>query len=68
MPVYSFRCRKCGKEYEALVKKAGDKAPCPTCGDKHPQKQFSLIAALFGRAATRSSDGGCGAGGGTGFR
>jgi putative FmdB family regulatory protein len=54
MPQYSFRCGKCGKEYEAFVKKMGQVAPCPACGDKRPDKLFSLIAALFGRSPAPS--------------
>jgi putative FmdB family regulatory protein len=55
MPIYSFRCRKCGKEYDALLKKSGEVAPCPACGDQHPDKLFSLFTALFGRSPSRSS-------------
>ncbi len=54
MPLYSFRCSKCGKQYEAFVKKVGQVAPCPACGDQQPDKLLSLIAALFGRSPARS--------------
>ncbi len=49
MPVYSFRCRKCGREYEAFVTKMGETASCPACGDRKPERLLSIIAALFGR-------------------
>ncbi|MBI3953094.1 MAG: zinc ribbon domain-containing protein [Chloroflexi bacterium] len=34
MPVYEFRCRKCGKEFEErrLFSEADKPAQCPTCG------------------------------------
>lgn len=52
MPTYSFRCTKCGREYDALVPKFGAVAPCPACGDKQPEKLMSLVAPLSGRGKT----------------
>jgi putative FmdB family regulatory protein len=60
MPVYSFRCGKCGREYDAFVKKVGQIAPCPACGNQRPDKLLSLIATLFGRPAARGfGEGAC---------
>lgn len=30
MPLFDFRCRSCGKEFEALVR-ASDRPLCPSC-------------------------------------
>ncbi|MBU0637675.1 MAG: zinc ribbon domain-containing protein [Planctomycetes bacterium] len=32
MPVYSFKCPECGHEFDELVRRVGQKAPCPNCG------------------------------------
>ena len=34
MPVYEYRCSKCGVEFEVMrqISKADDAAPCPKCG------------------------------------
>lgn len=43
MPVYLYRCRKCGHKYE-LLQTMGNKADeekCPLCGTKGPER-FAL--------------------------
>jgi putative FmdB family regulatory protein len=41
MPIYEYACRKCRKEFEALVRK--DKTPpCPACGHTDLERLFSL--------------------------
>ena len=68
MPIYTFRCQKCGKEYEALVNRFGQTAPCPACGDPQPEKVPSIFAALFGRPKPGKPRGGsCRAPRGSGF-
>jgi putative FmdB family regulatory protein len=33
MPLYEYRCSKCGHKFETLVRSSGDAAPkCPACG------------------------------------
>jgi putative FmdB family regulatory protein len=55
MPIFDFRCRKCGHEFEDLV--MGSEQPaCPRCGSKKLQKQPSAVA--------RRNKGGSGEGGG----
>jgi putative FmdB family regulatory protein len=43
MPIFDFRCRKCGHEFEALVM-GSDQPVCPECGAKKLQKQPSAVA------------------------
>lgn len=45
MPIYEYRCQKCGKESEILVRNSAEKPPCPHCGSKRLDKQFSIFAA-----------------------
>ncbi|MEW6249514.1 MAG: zinc ribbon domain-containing protein [Planctomycetota bacterium] len=54
MPVYSFRCRKCGREYDAFVQRYDQPAACPACGDAKPERLLTLVGRLlksFGRRA-----------------
>ena len=45
MPIYAFQCSDCGLEYEELVPRMGDVAPCPKCQDaSNVNKQMSATA------------------------
>lgn len=54
MPVYAFRCRECGLEFEELVPRMGQTAPCPQCGQKDVERLLSVPAAHRG-AATQTA-------------
>ena len=41
MPIYEYRCKDCGKEFEALVRKS-DVPACPSCQGTELERQFSL--------------------------
>lgn len=43
MPLYAYRCRSCGHEFEALVR-SNDAPGCPACGGGALDQQLSLIA------------------------
>jgi putative FmdB family regulatory protein len=44
MPLYDYQCRKCGHEFEALVR-AWDPAPsCPECGGAELDKMLPTVA------------------------
>lgn len=45
MPIYEYRCQKCGEESEILVRNSAEKPVCPKCGSKQLAKQFSVFAA-----------------------
>ncbi len=44
MPIFEYRCEKCGHEFEALVS-SSQKADCPKCGSSKLDKKFSVFAA-----------------------
>jgi putative FmdB family regulatory protein len=66
MPLFDFRCKKCRKEFEALV--LGDDIPvCPHCGAKKLEKLMSTFAvggkgAGENQAAASSKCSGCSGG------
>jgi putative FmdB family regulatory protein len=43
MPIYEYRCKNCGRDFEELV--FGDQKPaCPACGESKVERQFSAPA------------------------
>ena len=46
MPIYEYRCRKCGKLFEKIQKvgEGGDSLKCPYCGGKKPEKVLSSFS------------------------
>jgi putative FmdB family regulatory protein len=45
VPIYEYKCRKCGKRFEELVK-IGETPECPRCHDPRPEQLFSMTAAV----------------------
>ena len=45
MPLYDFKCRKCGHRFEELVR-LNDDAACPKCGAPKAERQFSPSAVV----------------------
>ncbi|MDR1546681.1 MAG: zinc ribbon domain-containing protein [Deltaproteobacteria bacterium] len=41
MPIYEFRCRSCGREFEELVRGAKYAVVCPDCGLDDCEKWMS---------------------------
>jgi putative FmdB family regulatory protein len=59
MPLYDFRCRACGDQFEALVASTAQ-PPCPVCGAPDPERLLGSFAGPFtvgmrGAAAKRSN-------------
>jgi putative FmdB family regulatory protein len=61
VPIYEYRCRECGEDYEMLVSLVSKELPpCPKCGSEKVNKQMSL----FGSARSDGSGGSsCGSSG-----
>ena len=61
MPMYEFKCRKCGDNFEELATMAEVEAGevvCPECGSKQVDRQMSTFAS----GGDKSTDGGGGCG------
>ncbi|OGN98323.1 MAG: hypothetical protein A2Y89_05195 [Chloroflexi bacterium RBG_13_51_18] len=45
MPIYAYRCRECGEQFESFRAMNDDDAEvaCPKCGRKNPQRVFSPV-------------------------
>ncbi len=56
MPVYEYRCPKCGERFERFVRSISAQAEvvCPRCGNTKVEKTVSLFAGLTGGNRTSS--------------
>lgn len=64
MPVYEYRCPKCGERFEKFVRSFSAQAEvvCPRCGNTEVEKAVSLFAGLTG-GSRASSGASCSSGG-----
>lgn len=44
MPVFEYRCKKCGNEFEELVLNQNEKVKCPSCSSDQVEKKMSVFA------------------------
>ncbi len=53
MPLYEYRCEKCGQQYESYKRLAEEKKDetCPACGGRAVKMGISLFNAADGRVA-----------------
>jgi putative FmdB family regulatory protein len=52
VPLYDFRCRKCGEEFEELAP-PGQSPPCPACGSPDVGRVYHAFAGPFTGGAPR---------------
>lgn len=46
MPLYEYKCKRCGTEYEELVSmSATQNPPCPGCASNNVERKMSACAA-----------------------
>jgi putative FmdB family regulatory protein len=59
MPIFEFRCGKCGENFEVFFRSRDEKVAilCPKCGSKKAKRLMSAFAGKVGRT---SAGGGCG--------
>ncbi len=69
MPIYEFKCKKCGRVFEALCFTKDDERElrCPSCGNKEVEKTYSSFSTTWGRSFGFGSGSSCGGGRGFGF-
>jgi len=60
MPLYEYKCRGCGNDFEALVT-SSETPSCPSCHSEELDKKFSVFAkpAASVGASVDFSGGGC---------
>ena len=69
MPIYEYRCRGCGHQFEILQRlgQGPEGLACPKCGADQLQKQYSTFASNTGNTGEAAGRGcaapGCGPGG-----
>jgi len=47
MPIYDFRCRACGHDFEALVRSGDPPVCCPSCQSADPERLLSSFAVRY---------------------
>ena len=54
MPIYEYRCRKCGEKFESFraISANDDNVECPKCGQKDSRR---IISAVFSRNSSGKS-------------
>lgn len=60
MPIYEFRCNRCGHQFEELVgwrDVEEGKVQCPNCGSREVERRLSLFAVPS--TTSRSSGSSC---------
>jgi len=60
MPIYEYACRKCGHEFETLVR-SGNVPDCPSCRSTELEKKLSVFATAASSTEAAPTAGPCGA-------
>ncbi|MEP0829467.1 MAG: zinc ribbon domain-containing protein [Candidatus Zixiibacteriota bacterium] len=61
MPIFEYRCRSCGNQFELLIFKTSEIPVCPKCGGAETEKMVSTFAsnAFVGNTSAACSTGSC---------
>ena len=54
MPIYEYKCRKCGKTFDVLFRSRDEKVAvaCPECKSTRTRKLMSTFAGKIGNTST----------------
>ncbi len=63
MPIYEYKCAKCGAEFEKLVLNVSTKVECGNCGSKRVERQLSVFAAKVESGSSCPAESSCPAAG-----
>ena len=55
MPILQYKCPKCGKEFEELVKKYDDEVRCPECKVRAERSYSGSVWSATGKPAKKCS-------------
>jgi putative FmdB family regulatory protein len=70
MPIYEYRCRGCGQDFEKYVPGVSTKVACPACAGSDITRKLSVFGLGVGSnpspVASSMGGGGCCGGGGCG--
>jgi len=56
MPVYEYKCRKCGHSFDHLARTLSEPPPkCPKCAARNPVKQLSTFNASVSAGGSGAS-------------
>ncbi len=55
MPIYLYKCEKCGKVFEQLVMKASEKPKCSKCGSSNLKKLPTTFGVKMGASGSGGS-------------
>ena len=63
MPIYEYKCEKCGQTFDHLERTLSDAAKkCPKCGAASPVKQVATFSTRDGAGNSSGSIGTCSSG------
>lgn len=63
MPIYEYKCRKCGEEFEELVLSGDDIPICPSCESGECDRLLSAFSRGDSEGEPNPAQVGCGSGG-----
>ncbi|HEV2425522.1 MAG TPA: zinc ribbon domain-containing protein [Terriglobia bacterium] len=61
MPIFEYRCRDCGAEFEKIVRSDADPVVCEKCRSRRLERLLSVFAVSGPQAVTESGPCPCGA-------
>lgn len=55
MPLFQYTCKSCGKQFEELVRKFGDRVTCPVCGGEGERSWSGTVHSATGKPSKQCS-------------